>query len=37
MDKHNRVTLLDRVNDPADLRGMNMEELNKSPTNCGAT
>ena len=28
MDKqHNRVTLLDRVNDPADLRGMNMEEL----------
>ncbi len=27
MDKHNRVTLLDHVNDPADLRGMNMEEL----------
>ncbi|MFM9841416.1 MAG: 1-deoxy-D-xylulose-5-phosphate synthase [Dongiaceae bacterium] len=27
MNKHNRVTLLDGVNDPADLRGMNMNEL----------
>ncbi|HVR67680.1 MAG TPA: 1-deoxy-D-xylulose-5-phosphate synthase [Verrucomicrobiae bacterium] len=27
MDKHNRVTLLDQVNDPADLRGMSVEEL----------
>jgi 1-deoxy-D-xylulose-5-phosphate synthase len=27
MDKHNRVTLLDGVNDPADLRGMSLEQL----------
>jgi 1-deoxy-D-xylulose-5-phosphate synthase len=27
MDKQNRVTLLDRVNDPADIRGMNADEL----------
>jgi len=27
MDKHNRVTLLDGVNDPADIRGMSLDEL----------
>jgi 1-deoxy-D-xylulose-5-phosphate synthase len=27
MDKQNRVTLLDRVNDPADIRGMSADEL----------
>jgi 1-deoxy-D-xylulose-5-phosphate synthase len=27
MDKQNRVTILDRVNDPADLRGLSLEEL----------
>jgi len=27
MDMHNRVTLLDRVNDPADIRGFSVEEL----------
>ena len=27
MDKHNRDTLLDRVQDPADIRGFSIEQL----------